>query len=381
MKQNKYLALFFLALILFSTIAISTVKSEQPAFIVIYGDGSVSDTTAIKRTGNIYGLTSDLTNSTIIVQCNNIILDGKGHTLRGTTGWVSGLCAINLTCTNATVKNFNVIGFFEVGILGNYNGNTICNNNITKTDRAISIYASEYNVTENYLADNDKAIRIVGNNVNISGNTIVNNDNGLSFTNSTNNIVIANQFERNMMAVETDSGGFELYHNNFINQTIREGNGGWSAMVLSTGLDVNVTIPPWDNGYPLGGNYWSDYVNRYPNATEIDNSGIGDTAYVIGFEGSINSTTIGYFVKAIDRYPVLTPFNITEAKIESPAPTPNVTPSPPPNATSPVATLTPIASTTNLSTEIILLLIMVILFAFGFILYAKKRQTTRQKLE
>jgi len=37
----------------------------------------------------------------------------------------------------------------------------------------------------------------------------------------------------------------------------------------------------WDNGYPSGGNYWSDYEERYPNATEIDNSGIWDTPYVI----------------------------------------------------------------------------------------------------
>jgi hypothetical protein len=80
--------------------------------------------------------------------------------------------------------------------------------------------------------------------------------------------------------------GVVIYHNNFINQTIRESDGGWSAMFLSTGLGANVTLSPWDNGYPSGCNYWSDYVNRYPNATEIDNSGIGDTAYVIGFEGS-----------------------------------------------------------------------------------------------
>jgi hypothetical protein len=35
----------------------------------------------------------------------------------------------------------------------------------------------------------------------------------------------------------------------------------------------------WDNG--TTGNYWSDYQSRYPNATEIDSSGIGNTPYAI----------------------------------------------------------------------------------------------------
>jgi len=37
----------------------------------------------------------------------------------------------------------------------------------------------------------------------------------------------------------------------------------------------------WDNGYPSGGNYWSDYQTNYPTAAEIDGSGIWNTPYVI----------------------------------------------------------------------------------------------------
>jgi hypothetical protein len=35
----------------------------------------------------------------------------------------------------------------------------------------------------------------------------------------------------------------------------------------------------WDNGKE--GNYWGDYLTKYPNATEIDTSGIGNTPYVV----------------------------------------------------------------------------------------------------
>ncbi len=380
MKLKKCLMLVLITLTLFSLIVIPAAKSESPHFIVIYGDGSVSDNGAIQKSGNIYSLTGDLANSSIIVLCNNIILDGKGYTLQGPKDWVSGLCAINLTCTNTTVQNFNILGFWEVGVLGNYNGNTIYHNYITKTDRAISIYASDYNVTENYLANNDRAIRIVGSNVKISGNSIINNANGLSFANSTANVIVANEFESNGIAISTDYGGFGIYHNNFINQTIRVDYGGWSAMVLTTGLDANVTIPPWDDGYPSGGNYWSDYYSRYPNASEIDNSGIVDTAYVIGFEGSINSTTICYFVKAVDRYPLLVPVNVPEANIELGSTTPNTSRSPPPSSTLPVATLTPSPSSTEFPPEIILLFI-VVLIGLVLMLYLKQNRQAEPQNE
>jgi nitrous oxidase accessory protein len=37
----------------------------------------------------------------------------------------------------------------------------------------------------------------------------------------------------------------------------------------------------WSEAFPVGGNYWSDYVAKYPNASGIDDSGIWATPYVI----------------------------------------------------------------------------------------------------
>jgi parallel beta-helix repeat protein len=242
---------------------------------------------------------------------------------------------------------------WEVGILGAYNGNIISNSNVTGCERGIAIYADGYNVTGNYVANWNVGIRIQGNNNIISQNQIVNNAKGFSITNSTGNMIIANRIESNMGAVSTDYGGFVMYHNNFINQTVRSG-GGWSATVLLTayfGQGVNVTIPPWDDGYPSGGNYWSDYLSRYPNASEIGDSGIGDTAYLIGIECAINSTTVNsYVVEAIDRYPLLAPVNISEpitiSSIPTPSPTPLQSPSPPPSP-SPSPTPNPTPSPTT----------------------------------
>jgi hypothetical protein len=63
-----------------------------------------------------------------------------------------------------------------------------------------------------------------------------------------------------------------------------------------------------------------DYSNRYPNASEIDSSGIGNTPYVSSTAPDV-----------IDRYPLMAPYNFSKPVILS-QPTqslsPSLTPSP-----------------------------------------------------
>jgi hypothetical protein len=51
----------------------------------------------------------------------------------------------------------------------------------------------------------------------------------------------------------------------------------------------------WDDGYPSGGNYWSDYQTTYPNASEIDSSGIWNTPYVIDANNTDHYPLMGAF--------------------------------------------------------------------------------------
>ena len=59
----------------------------------------------------------------------------------------------------------------------------------------------------------------------------------------------------------------------------------------------------WDDGYPSGGNYWSNYagvdVKRGPYKNETGSDGIGDTSNVI----EVNNT---------DRYPLMAQYAIPE---------------------------------------------------------------------
>jgi len=83
-----------------------------------------------------------------------------------------------------------------------------------------------------------------------------------------------------------NASGSSVYHNNILNNTVQA-------------LDDNPSQNTWDNGYPSGGNFWSDF-------TGVDNcsgpqqnicpspDGIGDTLYVFNF--------------SMDQYPLMKPF-------------------------------------------------------------------------
>jgi parallel beta-helix repeat protein len=92
-----------------------------------------------------------------------------------------------------------------------------------------------------------------------------------------------------------------IYHNNFINNNAKE-----EGLQVSVPAYQQIGEPwdwlpghgnVWDNS--TSGNYWSDYLTRYPNASEIGSSEIGDTQFYINENN-------------YDRYPLMEPASIPE---------------------------------------------------------------------
>ncbi len=154
----------------------------------------------------------------------------------------------------------------------------------------------------NTIVRNSEGIRIGPGGLNfIAGNDITDNNVGLYLFDSGNVIVQNNISNCNQTAIILDSTGWSqtVYHNNFVNnkQNLVDQTVGYPQRPLQS------AVPAWDNGF--SGNYWSGY-----SGTSTNGDGIGDTPYTIT---NYSPNSFQAFYNYVDRYPLLTPFNIQAA--------------------------------------------------------------------
>ncbi len=147
------------------------------------------------------------------------------------------------------------------------------------------------------MRGNDVSARLIGiqvtagNHTTVTANGIHGSAQGVSLMYVSNASITANQVTANIMGIYVAwTRDVRIFHNNFINNT------GAASQLASE----NIT---WDDGYPSGGNYWSDY-NGTDHCHGVDQSnctagdGIGDSPYLIpSDDGSV-----------VDRYPLMMPY-------------------------------------------------------------------------
>ena len=377
-------------------------RAQVPNTIFVRSDGSVEPATApIQKSGNVYTLTDNIIWSTIVVQKSDIIIDGAGFKLQGQQAKDSiGIDISNIH--NITIQDFTIADFQVCVNLKNTYNSKITQNNITissgygdgvdvvgSSDDVISknnIISSKlfvmYNgiwlrdcfneeVSENNLNGSERGIFLTTtSNSTISANSMTQNDVGIQLTPACNNNQIAgntvfasvvygahpnqnagtgikligalynNQvhdnnisYNGNGMVLWLDTRGTVIYGNYFQN------NSNHVSLAFESGASNS-----WDNGSV--GNYWDNYLFRYPNATEIDNSGIGNTPYVI----DENNT---------DHYPLM--YNPNHSLLSTPSPTPVSTTSEMPIPTIIVITTVAVA--------------VLVVFILSILLYRRPRKT------
>jgi len=292
--------------------------------IYIRADGSIDPPTApIRRDGGIYTFTGDI-NDSIVVERDNIVVDGAGYTVQG-TGSGNGIDLLGRS--NVTVKNTTIRNFY-MGIYLNYTSKvTLIGNNITNAKNGIVLgYSSNNIISGNTMTANNWHGIYLYNSANniISGNNIANNgwgiwlhlssnDNiisgnnitataregyGIALTFSSNNIISGNKM--------TADNGYGIFLSNSADNNVISGNNisnnqygivfGYSSSnsiyhndFTDNAQQVYTATPGypnyWDNGYPSGGNHWSNYtdVDLYsgPYQNETGSDGIWDHPYVI----------------------------------------------------------------------------------------------------
>jgi parallel beta-helix repeat protein len=167
------------------------------------------------------------------------------------------------TTTNEFANNINGILLYS-----SFN-NSVIKNNISGNGVGIWLYTSSNNViTRTNISANWRGLYLLSssnNNKIIRNNVTSNNEDGFHLSSSSSNCIYHNNITNNV------NQAFDNMDNNF-----------------------------WNDIYPSGGNYWSNYVGLDLNSTPSQNvpppDGMGDTPYVIDPDSQ-------------DNYPLISPYN------------------------------------------------------------------------
>ncbi len=228
----------FALLLLVSLCAVEVWPVKGAQMIFIRPDGTIEGTNKIYRSGDNYIFSGNIEDSYgIIVEKNNIIIDGKGHTLKSIPrilpvgSWDFGIELSNATNGNVTVKNLNIIDF-NIGVYIWTTNNTITHNLIKGSNVGIFLAACPNIITSNYVTNNTQGVFL--------GPIPVKHP------------IVYNVF----------------YLNSFVDNT-------WNV------YDCECTEPKWKQHLNIWnngtyGNYWEDY-----KGTDADENGIGDITYQV----------------------------------------------------------------------------------------------------
>jgi hypothetical protein len=260
----KKTALVLTLALLLSAIAIGSqivnlANAQTSIVITIKEDGSIEGTNKIQRNENIYTLTGNISGN-IQIKKSNIVIDGAGFTLQGNNG--TGMAIVSeatehpskLDIWNVTVKNLRITNC-HIGIQCEFGGKHTFYNN----------YISNDFVTQNETG-------------NFSGDSL-----GIALWGSSgNNITHCNIGGSPAIYMHFAVSGNFVIENNIV----------FGAHLALSGDET------------FDRNYWSDYRTKYPNATEVDSSGVWNMPYAfadsIGFENR----------KFQDNHPLVSPLAI-----------------------------------------------------------------------
>ena len=305
----------------------AALESASAGTIIYVYDGVYNENIVINETVSLIGENSKTTiidgsgiGTVVKITVNNVMISGftinnsgqewphSGLTLAGArsctisgndiTDNLDGIRLIDSSSNNSIFKNSITSNLGGISLYYSSN-NSIRKNSITGNNGfGIFLHASSNNsINGNEMVSNHWGIELdfLSDCNSISGNEIrVNDVDGIKFEHSMNNTVSGNSIQENNgcgvrilgtseynrifkndiisnsygIVLSGSSTNNAIFHNNFV------GN-------QQQALTDNFTGNQWDDGYPSGGNYWSDYRERYSNASEIDNSGLWNMPYII----------------------------------------------------------------------------------------------------
>jgi parallel beta-helix repeat protein len=244
----------------------------------------------VNVTNNRYGF--------YLVHCANDVINGNVINSNYWDGIYLRSCS-NITITGNSLANN------RVGITLEYFGDNIISGNNLQNNAYTGIFVSlsssnifdENIVTMTFpFEDYGHGIWLKTSNNNlVKNNTIVSNRwQAIILQDSATNDIFCNTVTSNGVGIYLDSAnGNLIYHNDFVDNTVQANSAN--------------SVNNWDDGYPSGGNYWSDYSTRYPSVLDEYN---GENQDILGSDG-IWDSPYGIDVENQDNYPLVNPLTPT----------------------------------------------------------------------
>jgi parallel beta-helix repeat protein len=267
------------------------INHASPGDTIFVKAGTYNESVVVNKTLSLVGenMATTILNGTssvpmMIVEANNVNVSGFAF-----RGWSSPNIVVNST-TGVNIAENSII-FNAVGIDVENSSSATMENNVINGSGLDNIGILLVDTSECRIINNTITNAVYwgirfwySDNNTVNFNLIEENDEGIDFYGSSQNTVSENTISKSHGAgIYFESGSDNrVFENNFINN--------WTP-VQFFGSTANV----WDNG--SRGNYWSDYLLKYPSASQIGD--IWNESYLID-------------PKNIDHYPLVDPVTIPE---------------------------------------------------------------------
>jgi parallel beta-helix repeat protein len=217
--------------------------------------------------------------------CHVVLQGATGNTINGNNADLykpgslppCAVLAFAGASNNLVTDNAFHNGLIGIAFLYSSNSNRVVKNSVFNCTAAVYVEeSSDESIVENNLVSSQLGVMLhncTGSGSSIEGNNINSSQLiGVYLNYTSNDVVRGNNITNGANGVYTEfSTNITVFHNNLINNTNQASN--------------NASTIVWNEGYPYGGNYWSNYndTDLYggPYQNETGNDGIWDHPYVI----------------------------------------------------------------------------------------------------
>ncbi len=255
------------------------INAATPGDIIYVYNGTYLENVVVNKTVALVGEDKYITiidggesETTLLITANNVSI--SGFTINNSNfAWPYGGVLMD-NVSNCHISNIVTVNNWVGAWLEDSSNNTLSNITARNNDYGLWLVNSHNNK--------------------LSDDTFANNTRyGVWLQSSENNTLLNATVTSNEFGIQLEEAYHNtICHNKIINNTYQIANL-WSKNV-------------WDNGYPSGGNYWSDYtgvdLKSGPNQDQSGSDGLGDTPYII----DANNT---------DRYPLMNPVAVHDVAI------------------------------------------------------------------